>query len=140
MDTRVRDQVGLELVQIDIEGTVEAQAGGDGADDLSDQAVEVLVVGAGDIEAAAADIVDGLVVDEECAVGVLNGAVGGEHSVVGLDDRGGNARRRVNSELELALLAVIGRKALEEQGTKTGASATTEGVENQEALEGGAVV
>lgn len=140
VDTWVRDQVGLELVQIDVEGTIEAQAGGDGADDLGDQAVEVIVVGAGNIEVAAADIVDSFVVDEECAVGVLDGAVRGENSVVRLDDGSGNTGRRVNGKLELALLAVVGREALEEQSTEAGASTTTERVENQEALEGGAVV
>ena len=75
MDTGVWDQVGLELVQVNVECTIETQTGGDGADDLSNQAVEVLVVGAGNVQAASADVVDSLVVDEERAVGVLNGAV-----------------------------------------------------------------
>lgn len=30
VDTRVGDQVGLELVQINVEGTIETQGGGDG--------------------------------------------------------------------------------------------------------------
>lgn len=30
VDTRVRDKVGLELVQVNVEGTVEAEGGGDG--------------------------------------------------------------------------------------------------------------
>jgi hypothetical protein len=33
MDTRVGDQVGLELVQVDVEGSVESERGGDGRDD-----------------------------------------------------------------------------------------------------------
>jgi hypothetical protein len=33
VDTRVGDQVGLELVKVDVEGTVEAEGGGDGRDD-----------------------------------------------------------------------------------------------------------
>lgn len=36
VDTGVRDQVGLELVQIDVQRTVEPQGRGDGADDLGD--------------------------------------------------------------------------------------------------------
>jgi len=39
VNARVRDQVGLELVQVDIERTVEAKRGSDGGDNLSDQAV-----------------------------------------------------------------------------------------------------
>jgi hypothetical protein len=84
VDARVRDQVGLELVQVDVKRAVEPQTGGDGADDLSNKAVQVLVVGTGNVQAAAADIIDGFVIDEERAVGVLDGAVGREDSVIGL--------------------------------------------------------
>ena len=37
VDTWVRYQVGLELCQIDIQGTIESQGGCDGAHDLADQ-------------------------------------------------------------------------------------------------------
>ena len=140
MDARVWDQVGLELVQIDVESSVEAQTGGDGADNLGDQAVQVLVVGTRDVQAATADIVDGFVVDEEGAVGVLDGAVGGEDSVVGLDDGCRDARSGVDGEFELALLAVVGSKALEEKSTEARTCTTTERVEDEEALEGRTVV
>jgi hypothetical protein len=140
VDTRVRHQVGLELVQVDIESTVETQAGGDGADNLSNQTVQMLVVGTRNVQAAAADIVDSLVVDKECAIGVLNGAMGREDSVVGLDDGGRNTRSGIYSEFKLALLAVIGREALEEESTKTRTCTTTKGVEDQETLERRAVV
>lgn len=140
VDTRVRNQVGLELVQIDIESTIEAQRGCDGADNLGDQAVQVLVVGTGNIEAATADVVDSFVIDEERAVGVLDSAVGGEHSVVGLNDGCGNARRGIDGKLELALLAVISRETLEEQGTEARAGSSAERMENEEALERRAVV
>jgi hypothetical protein len=140
MDTRVWHQVGLELVQVDIESTVEAQAGGDGADDLSNQTVEMLIVGARDIQVAAADIIHSLVVDKERAVGVFNGAMSGQNSIVWLDNRGGNTRRRIHGELELALLAVVGREALQKQGTESRTCTTSKGVENEETLKRGAVV
>ena len=108
MDTRVRHKVGLELVQINVQSSVEAQARGDGADNLSNQSVEVLVVGTWNIQAAMADVVNGFVVDKESAVGVLDGAVSREDGVVGLDHRGGDARSRVDGEFKLALLAVVG--------------------------------
>ena len=140
VDTRVRDQVGLELVQVHVQGAVEAERRGDGGDDLSDQAVEVLVVGAGDVQVAAADVVDSLVVDEESAVRVLDGAVGGENGVVGLNNGGRDAGGRVDGELELGLLSVVGRQALEKKSTEAGTGTATEGVEDQETLEGAAVV
>jgi len=158
VDTRVGDQVGLELVQVDIEGTVEAERGGDGRDDwrdalviavvfeewrnitLSNKAVKVLVVGALDAEVPSADVVDGLVVDHEAAVGVLEGGVGGKNRVVGLNDGCGDLGRWVDAELELALLAIVDGQALHQQGAETRASAATEGVEDEETLQTRAVI
>jgi hypothetical protein len=51
---------------------------------LGDETVQVLVVGALDAEVPPADVVDGLIVDHEGAVGVLQGGVGGKNRVVGL--------------------------------------------------------
>jgi len=101
VDTWVRDEVRLELIQVDIEGTIESQAGGDRADHLGDEAVQMSVVGSRNVQVATTDVIHGLVVDQERAVGVLNGAVSGEDSIVGLDDRGGDAWCGVDSKLEL---------------------------------------
>jgi hypothetical protein len=130
VDTRVRDQVGLELVQIDVERTVEAQRRGDRADNLGNQAVQVLITGARNVKVATADVVDGLVVDEESAVGVFDRAVGGQNGVVWLDDGGRHTRCRVNGKLELALLAVLGGETLKQEGAEARAGATAEGVED----------
>ena len=107
---------------------------------MCDKSVQVLQVGPLNSEVATADVVDGLVVDHEGAVGVLKSGVGGEDRVVGLDNRGGDLRSRVDAELELALLAVVDREALHEESTETGTGTTTERVEDEEALETGAVV
>lgn len=107
---------------------------------LSDQTVQVLVVGALDAEVATADVVDGLVVDHEGAVAVLESGVGGEDGVVWLNDGGGDLRSRVDAELELALLAVVDGETLHEESTETRAGTTTEGVEDEETLETRAVV
>ncbi|KAJ6446133.1 LOW QUALITY PROTEIN: RNA recognition domain-containing protein [Purpureocillium lavendulum] len=134
--------VGLEALggSIDVEGTVKAKRRGDGADDLGDQAVEVVVRGPGDVEVAAANIVNGLVVDEESAVRVLNGAVRRQDGVVGLHNGRVGAGRRVNGELELGLLAVLGSQTLEHESAEAGAGTTTERVEDEEALERMAVI
>lgn len=137
VDTGVGHQVGLELVKVDVEGTVETQGSGDGRNDLSDQAVQVLVAGALDAEVAAADVVDRLVVDHEGAVGVLQGGVSGQDGVVGLNNGGGVLGSRVDTELELGLLAVVDGQTLHEESTETGTGTTTEGVEDQESLETG---
>lgn len=100
----------------------------------------MLIIGTRDIQIATADIVHCLIVDEESAIGVLNGAVGRKNSVVRLNNGGGHTRSWVDGELQLGLLAVVGGEALEEKCAEAGASATAEGMEDEEALQGRAVV
>ena len=63
-----------------------------------------------------------------------------EHRVVGLDNGVRHRWCGVDTELELRLLAIVGGKTLENEGTETRTSSTTERVENKEALETIAVV
>jgi hypothetical protein len=140
VNSRVGNQVGLELVEIDVEGTVKSERGGDGADNLGNEAVQVLVRGSRNIEVATADVVNSLVIDEESTVRVLNSAVSRENSVVRLNDGSRGSGSRVDGELELGLLAVLGRETLEEKSTETRTGTTTEGVEDQETLKRLAVV
>ena len=44
MNSGVGNEIGLELVQIDIERTIETETGCDRADDLGDQAVEMFEI------------------------------------------------------------------------------------------------
>jgi len=140
VDTGVGDEVGLELGNINVEGTIETEGSGQGGDNLGDEAVQVGVGGALDIEVAAADIVDGLVVEHDGNIGVLKEGVGGEHGVVGLNDGGGDLGGGVDGETELGLLAVVDGETLEEEGTETGAGTATNGVEDKEALETSALI
>lgn len=107
---------------------------------LSDQPIQVLVAGSLDIQVAAADVVDSLVINHERAVRVLKGGVGGQDRVVRFDDGGRYLRCRVDRELQFALLAIIDRETLHQQGTETGTGTTTEGVEYKETLQTRAVV
>lgn len=107
---------------------------------MSNQAVQVLVVGALKTKVTAADVVNGLVVDHERAVGVLKGGVGGENRVVRLNNGGSGLRGGIDTELELALLAVVDGQTLHQESTETGTGTTTEGVENEEALKTNTVV
>lgn len=107
---------------------------------LSNETVQVLVVGALDAKVPSANVVDGLVIDHEAAVRVLEGGVGGENRVVWLNHRGGDLWRRVDTKLEFALLAIVDRQTLHQQGTEPRSSSSTEGVEDEETLQTGAVV
>ena len=107
---------------------------------LGDEPIQVLIVGALDAEVSPADVVDGLVINHETTVRVLQGGVSRENGVVRLNDGGSDLRSRVDAELQLALLAVVHRQALHEQGTKARSGTAPEGVEDQETLQSGAVV
>ena len=71
---------------------------------------------------------------------MFQGGVGGEDGVVWFNNRGGNLWCWVDTEFQLALLAIVDRQALHQKSSKTGTSSTTEGVENKETLESRAVV
>ena len=111
----VGDQVGLELSQINIESSVKPERCGDGGDNLTNQTIQIGVRGAFNIEIPPADVVDGLIVHHEGAVGVLQGGVGGEDGVVGLHHSSGHLRSGVDRELQLGLLAIVHRQPLHQQ-------------------------
>jgi hypothetical protein len=71
---------------------------------------------------------------------VLKEGVSGEHGVVGLDDGGGNLRGGVDGETELGLLTVIDGKSLQEEGSESGSSSSSDGVEDEETLETSALI
>ena len=101
VDTWVRHQVGLELCQVYIQGTIKAQRGSDGRHNLANQTVEVGVGGALNIQVTAADIVDGFIVHHEGTVGVLKCGVSSKDGVVRLNNRGGDLRGWVDGKLQL---------------------------------------
>ncbi|GIL42644.1 hypothetical protein Vafri_593 [Volvox africanus] len=76
VDTGIGHQVGLELCNIDVQSTIEAQRGSQGADDLGDQTVQVGVGRALNVKAATANIVDSLVVEHDSHISVLQKGVG----------------------------------------------------------------
>jgi len=103
----VGDQVGLELGQIHVQGTVEAKGGGDRGYDLADETVEIGVGWPFDVEISAADVVDGLVVDHEGTVRVLQGCVGSQDGVVRFYNSSRDLRGGIDGELQFGLLSVI---------------------------------
>ncbi|EPY32002.1 hypothetical protein STCU_00936 [Strigomonas culicis] len=140
VDARVGHQVGLELGQIHVERAVEAEGRREGRHDLADEAVHVGVRGALNVQGAAGEVVDGLVVEHRGHIGVLQEGVGGQHGVVGLHDGRGHLGRGVHGVAELGLLAVVHGQALEQEGAEARARATADGVEDHEALKARAVV
>jgi len=102
--------------------------------------VKITIGWGGELEGAEADVVQGLVVDHEADVGVLEQAVRGEDAVVRLDDGGGDLGRGVDGESELGFLTVIDGESLEEERSETGSGTTTDGLEGEETLETSALI
>ena len=75
MDSGIWDQVGLELSDIDVKGTVESQRGSEGGDDLGDKSVQVGIGGSLNIKVSSADIIDSFVVKHDCDISVLQKGV-----------------------------------------------------------------
>jgi hypothetical protein len=107
---------------------------------LGHQPVQVGVGRALDVQGAAADVVHSLVVQHHSHVGVLQQGMGGQHGVVRLHHGSRDLGGGVHSEAQLGLLAIVNRQALQQQGAQAGAGATTDCLEDQEALQAGAVV
>ena len=107
---------------------------------LSNQTVEVLIVGTLNTKVASTDVVDSFIVHHEAAVRVFQGGVSRQDGVVRLHDGRSDLRCGIHTELKLALLAIIDGETLHQQRSKARSSATTERVEDQETLQTGTVV
>lgn len=112
----------------------------DGAPTLGNEPVQVLVVRPLNPQVSATDVVDGLIVDHETAVGMFKGSVRGEDGVVRLHDGRGHLRSGIDTELQLAFLAIVHRQAFHEEGAKARSCAATERMEDQKSLETGTIV
>merc|ERR1719154_429842 len=140
VDPGVGDQVGLELSQVHVESSVKSERGGKGGDDLTNQTVKVGVSEAVNVPTPHTDVVDGLIVHHEGAVVVLQSGVGGQDGGVGLHHGSGHLGGRVNSKLQLGLLAIIHREPLHQKISEPRAGATTKAVEDEKSLEPSALV
>ena len=140
VDAGIGHQVGLELCQIHIQGAIKPQGSSDGGHNLTYQPIQVSICRALNVEVSTTDVIDGLIVYHEGTIRVLQGGVGGEDGVVGLNDSCGNLGGWVNGELQLGLLAIVDREAFHQQGGEPRTSSPTKAVENQEALKTCALV
>ena len=88
MDSRIRHKISLEFSQIDVEGAVESEGGGDRRHNLTDQPVQIRVCRPFNVEVAPTNVVNRFVVDHEGTVGMLQRSVGSQDGVVRLHNGG----------------------------------------------------
>lgn len=72
METREGDHVDSQLAQVGVELTGESETGGDTGHDSGHKVVEIAVRRRGELERAHANVVEGLVIDTEGLIGVLD--------------------------------------------------------------------
>jgi hypothetical protein len=140
VNSGVGHQVGLELRDINVEGTIESERGSQRGHNLTDQSVKVGVGWALDVQVSAAHVVHGLVIKAEGAISVLQQRVGRQHVVVRLNDGSSDLGSRGHGEGKLGLAAVVNGQALQEERAKTRSGTSTSSVEDHESLETSAVV
>jgi len=105
---------------------------------LSDQSIEIGVIGLLNSQRSIADFVDGFVVQHESNIGMLQEGMGGQDGVVWLNNRGGDLRRWVDAEIELGLLSIIDRESFQEKRSESRSSSSSNRVEDQESLKASA--
>ena len=76
MNSWVWHQVGLELSDIDVKGTIESERGSQRGDNLGNESIQVGVGWSLDIEVSSADIIDSFVIDHNSNIGVFKEGVG----------------------------------------------------------------
>merc|ERR1719261_481513 len=94
VETREGNEVHGNLAQVTIELTREAQAASDAANGCAHEVVQVTVGWRGELQRAEADVIQGLVVQEETLISVFDELVERQHSVVWLDNGVAHLRRR----------------------------------------------
>lgn len=135
MKTGEGNHVDSEFAQVRVELTGETEAGGDARDDSRHEMVQVTVGGGGELQSAEANIIQGLVVNAESLVRVLNKLVNRESGVVWLNNSVGHLGGWDDRESAHHAVGVFLTDLGDQEGTHTGTSTTTKRVSDLETLE-----
>lgn len=130
-----RHHVDRQLSQVGVELSGKPQRGGDPAHGHADQVVEVPVGGRGELQRAEADVVEGLVVDAEGLIRVLQELVDRQGGVVRLDYGVGHFGGGHDAEGIHDAVRVLLPDLVDDERPHAGAGATTQGVDQLESLQ-----
>jgi len=86
VDSWIRDQIGLEFSNIDVQSSIESQRGSQRGNDLGYQSVQVSIGWSFNIQLSSADIIDSFIVQHNINIGVFQQRVGGQDTVVWFND------------------------------------------------------
>jgi len=136
----VWDKIGLELSNIDVKGTIETKGSSKRRNNLTNKSVKIGVGWSFNIKGSSAHIIEGLVIQTESTVSVLEKGMGRKYVVVWLDDGSRDLGSRGDSEGKLGLSTVVNRQSLEKKRAKSRSSSTTGSMEDKETLKTGTVI
>jgi hypothetical protein len=140
VNSGIRNQVGLELVDIDVEGSIETKRSSQGGDDLGNQSIQVGVRGSVDAQIVSADIVDGFVIQHEGNIGMFQEGMSRQDGVVRFHNGSRDLRGRIDTEVQLGLLSIIDGETFQKQRTKSRSSSSSNGMEDEESLKSSTVI
>lgn len=135
VETREGHHVDSKLAEVRVELARETERNRDAGHDGRHQVVEVAIRRVGQLQRAHADVVEGLVVNTEGLVGVLDELVDGEGGVVGLDNGIGDLGRGDDGEGGHHAVGELLTDLGDQQSTHTSTSTTTQRVGDLETLE-----
>mgnify|MGYP003571699848 CR=1 FL=1 len=113
METGEGNKVDSEFAKIRVKLTGETKAASDSGHNGRNEMIEITISGGGELEGTEADVVEGLVVNAESLIGVLNELMDGEGGVVRLNNGIRNLERwkrkslLVNKERRIVLSFVL---------------------------------
>jgi len=140
VNSGIGDQVGLEFSDINVQGSVESEGGGEGGDNLGDESVQVSVSGSFDVQLSSADVIDGFVIEHDGDIGVFKEGVGRKNGVVGFNNGGRDLGGGIDGESDLGFFTVVDGESFEQEGSESRSSSSSNGVEDTESLESGTLV
>jgi hypothetical protein len=140
VDSGIRDQIGLEFSDIDVQGSIESQRGGQRGDDLSDQSVQVGISGSFDVQISSADIVNGFVIQHNTDVGVFQQGMGGQDGVIRFNDGGRDLGRGIDGESQFGFFTVIDGQSFQQERSQSRSGTSSDSVEDHESLQTSTVI
>merc|ERR1719456_1307572 len=135
MQAREWHHVRTKLAKIAVELAREPNGARDTRQASRHEVIQITIRRGRQLESAEADIVQGLVVEGEREIRVLDELMNRQGAVVRLDDRVAHLRRGHNRVGRHHAVRVLLADLGDQQGTHTGSRAATEGVRHLEALE-----
>ena len=110
MDTWERDEICLELGEINIECSVKTKRSRSRGNNLSYQTIEIRVRGVLHVKVLMTDVESGFIIDHKSAVGVFHSGMSSKDRIVRLNDCRSYSRGWIDAKFQLAWISFRNRQ------------------------------